>query len=162
MRNKFKNKNVVITGGSSGIGFSIAVEFAKLDAHLFLIARNQYKLDEAKKQLIEKFPDIRVDCFPADVSDWNQIDNAIQTIGTQYGGIHTLISNAGMMSCGRMTEQSIATFQEMMEDPSQYFLCLHHHRLVLHSVSLPLFQFQQKRILYDHQLLELLYMYNSL
>ena len=50
----FKNKTVLITGASSGIGKQTAIEFAKLGANIILVARRKEKLDELANEL-EKF-----------------------------------------------------------------------------------------------------------
>ncbi len=46
---RFAGKNVVITGGSSGIGLATAKEFINLNANVFLLARNVERLEIAKK-----------------------------------------------------------------------------------------------------------------
>lgn len=48
---RFKGQNVLITGGSSGIGLEIARLFGRLEANLFLVARNQDRLGQAKAAL---------------------------------------------------------------------------------------------------------------
>lgn len=47
----YKGSHIVITGGSEGIGLSLARELVKLDASLTLIARTQSKLEKAKAEL---------------------------------------------------------------------------------------------------------------
>ena len=47
----FNNKNVLITGASSGIGRETAIEFAKLGANIILIARRKDKLKEVEKKI---------------------------------------------------------------------------------------------------------------
>jgi 3-dehydrosphinganine reductase len=113
--NRFKNQNVIITGGSSGIGLAIAYEFAQLEANLFLIARDSQKLEAAKTKLtnlISSSPAIEV--FRADVANQLEISQVIQTIGENYGGIHTLINNAGSGACGRFEDIDIPTLQAIM------------------------------------------------
>ncbi len=47
----FKNKIVLITGASSGIGKEAAIEFAKLGANIVLIARRKEKLEQVETEL---------------------------------------------------------------------------------------------------------------
>ena len=49
--NHFENKNVLITGGSSGIGFALANLFLQNDARVWIIARDENKLKNAVKEL---------------------------------------------------------------------------------------------------------------
>jgi 3-dehydrosphinganine reductase len=102
----FSQKNVVITGGSTGIGLALAKQFAGLGSNLFLIARSEPALKEAQALLKKDFGAKTVEIYPADVSDANAMRATMQTIGTQFGGIHALISNAGTLRCGRFVDQS--------------------------------------------------------
>lgn len=47
----YKNKHVLITGGSSGLGKGTAIQLAKLGANITIIARNVAKLEEAKADI---------------------------------------------------------------------------------------------------------------
>jgi len=49
----FKNKVVLITGSSSGIGKETAIEFAKLGANIVLVARRKDKLEQVANELKE-------------------------------------------------------------------------------------------------------------
>ncbi len=109
----------MITGASSGIGLEIAMEFGKLGANLFLIARNPKKLEMASCILQEKYPAISIASFSADVSDPAQIQYVIQQIGESPNGIHTLINNAGILGLGGFEENSLQNLKEVME--TNYF-----------------------------------------
>lgn len=54
MNFEFKNKNILVIGGSSGIGLSIVTEFLKSNAKVYSISRNIKKIDSAKKSLEKK------------------------------------------------------------------------------------------------------------
>jgi 3-dehydrosphinganine reductase len=103
---KFSQKNVVITGGSTGIGLALAKQFAAIGSNLFLIARRESDLKDAQALLKKDFGAKTVEIFPSDVSDSAAIRGVMQTIGTQHGGIDVLISNAGTLRCGRFVDQS--------------------------------------------------------
>ena len=47
--NSFKNKNIIVTGASKGLGKTISIEFEKLGSNIALIARSRNLLDDLKK-----------------------------------------------------------------------------------------------------------------
>lgn len=112
--NRFRHQQVIITGGSSGIGLAVAEEFAKLGAHLSLIARNQEKLQEAKEVIQSQFANAQVDLYSADVADSDNITQVITTIGEKHG-IFALICNAGTGACGRFEDTDTRTLQRVMD-----------------------------------------------
>ena len=84
-----KNKNIVITGASSGIGRQCAIECSRSGARLILIARNKDRLNETVKQLDGTGHII----FSLDITEYdkikNVIDEAVNTIGKIDGFIHS-------------------------------------------------------------------------
>ena len=67
----FKDKIIVITGASSGIGEATAEKFAKRGANLVLVARNKEKLEQVEKNL-EKYS-VKTLVQVCDVSDKEQV-----------------------------------------------------------------------------------------
>ena len=51
--NSFKNKNIIVTGASKGLGKTISIEFEKLGSNIALIARSRNLLDDLKKKFKE-------------------------------------------------------------------------------------------------------------
>jgi len=100
----YKDKVVVITGGSSGIGLALAREFAKQQAQLVLVARDKEKL-AAARSAIEQVNCANVLTFSADVSDRDAITSAINEAGTKLDKIDVVINNAGITSSGRFNDQ---------------------------------------------------------
>ena len=76
--NRLKNKNVVITGSSSGIGLLIANQCAERGAHLVLLARRLDKLEEIQKE-IQKQYSVSVHVYKLDVSDTDEIKRVFHT-----------------------------------------------------------------------------------
>lgn len=87
-------KNAVITGGSDGIGYGIAEEFARQGANLFLIARTPTKLAEASARLSE-YP-VTVHTFAADLTDISEVNRAAEHALDILGSIDVLVNNAGI------------------------------------------------------------------
>lgn len=111
--NNYKEKVVVITGGSSGIGLALAKEFAKQHSKLVLIARDIKKLTAAKL-CVEKLSDANVLVFSADVSDNEAIRSVINEIGEKLGRIDLVINNAGITSCGRFADQRVEDLEKCL------------------------------------------------
>lgn len=89
----FKGKNILITGGGSGLGLSMAHGFARLGANLFFMGRNAEKLHTASRQ-IEENSGGKVRCFPLDVRDAIAVDNAVEEIFQLTRGLDGLVNNA--------------------------------------------------------------------
>ena len=84
----FKNKTVVITGGSKGIGLEITKTFLKHQANVIVLARNKPKRKIQSKGNAGYF----IEC---DIRNTESIDSAIKDIASKYKSIDVLINNAG-------------------------------------------------------------------
>ena len=84
----FKNKTVVITGGSKGIGLEITKTFLKHQANVIILARNKPKRKIQSKGNAGYF----IEC---DIRNTESIDNAMEEIVSKYKSIDVLINNAG-------------------------------------------------------------------
>ena len=103
----YRDKVVIITGGSSGIGFAMAKEFAKQKSKIILIARDKIKLETAKMELQNLYKNIQVEFFVTDISDKSQVTSVINEIGNRYRQIDVLINCAGIITCGRFADQPV-------------------------------------------------------
>lgn len=91
---KLLNKNIVITGASSGIGEKVALKVAELGARPILLARSTEKLAVLSNE-INKNSGVNCVYFNLDVSDFNQVKEVFQRIYQEQGFIDVLINNAG-------------------------------------------------------------------
>jgi len=106
---KVRDRVVVITGGSSGIGLATAVKVAEAGAITILVARGEEALEEARKEIADAGH--RVFAYSADLSDMDSIDALIATIQDNHGPIDVLINNAGR-SIRRGIERSFDRFHD--------------------------------------------------
>lgn len=88
----FKDKTVIITGGSEGVGAAAARKFAEAGANLMLVARGRKKLEAIAEELRDK---TRVEIFPMDVSDAEACADLFKKAQFEYGRIDVLVNNAG-------------------------------------------------------------------
>jgi uncharacterized protein len=94
MNNKIKGKNIIITGASGGIGESMAMKVAENGGNLALIARRLPRLKDLKQTIEDRFPS-KVEIYPLDVSEYEEIPGVFQNILNDFGEVHGLINNAG-------------------------------------------------------------------
>ncbi len=85
----FKNKNILITGASGGIGNELVKKFVSLGGNVLGTGTKTEKLDLLKK----KYPNIKVKKF--DVIDHSRIEEFIDNVALELGGLDILINNAG-------------------------------------------------------------------
>ncbi len=92
----FKARNILVTGGSKGIGRAIAEELAHRGANVFLVARGQVSLEEAAAAMRASNPGVRVESFACDVADYAQVEAAVAKMCEAFGGIDGVVNNAGL------------------------------------------------------------------
>lgn len=87
----FKNKNILITGGSRGLGFYMAKKFVSDGARVIITGRNKENLEKAKEELGQM-----VDYKILDIKNTNSFSKFINDLNTEYKHIDCLINNAGI------------------------------------------------------------------
>ena len=110
-RGPLVGKNIVITGGSSGIGKSTARMCVERGADVMLVARDADRLDEAVAELASETPKPgiplgRAYAYPADLSDESAAQTLVKSIIAEHDHIDILVNNAGR-SIRRATMNSI-------------------------------------------------------
>ncbi len=113
----FKDKVVLITGASSGIGRASAIQFAKKGANIILVSRSHEKLDQVAKDL-KKFNVSTFVCV-CDVSDKSQVKKMSEMVLEKYGTIDILVNNAGFAIYGSVSKLTIEEIESQME--TNYF-----------------------------------------
>ena len=112
MDRNFKNKTIVITGGSEGVGAATARKFAALGANLVLVARNKKNLDLIAGELRQH---TKVMTVPMDVTDELACDNLFKKAKFDFGGIHVLVNNAGYHSRGTVAAVPAAELARIID-----------------------------------------------
>lgn len=126
-----EGKTAVVTGGSSGIGLATAKKLAELGCNLVLIARGKEKLEEAKRSIGDK---VRVEVYPCDVSNAEEVKEAVRKIEENFGNIDYLVNNAGLNSSKPvevLTEEDFDS--EFAVNFKGVFLCAKHFYPVMKS-----------------------------
>ena len=111
----FKNKVVLVTGSSRGIGKVIALKFASLGAKLALCGtvRSQQKL-ETMKQELEK-DGVEAKYFIVDVSKLEEVEKMAQEIKGAFGRLDVLVNNAGITKDKTLSKMTAQEWQDVID-----------------------------------------------
>lgn len=109
----FKDKVMIITGASSGIGLASVRLFASYGAKLVMAARSIDKLEAIAKELGND-PE-HVICVKTDVSVEEDCRNLIEKAVSHYGRIDFLINNAGLSMRASFKEVELSVIRRLME-----------------------------------------------
>ena len=86
----FKNKKILVTGATGGIGKALVQKFVSLEGNVLATGTKTEKLDALKKE----FPNINILKF--DFSDHSKIEEFIENVASQLVGLDILVNNAGI------------------------------------------------------------------
>jgi NAD(P)-dependent dehydrogenase (short-subunit alcohol dehydrogenase family) len=109
LKGQVRNKVVLITGGSSGIGLATAHKVAAAGATTIIVARDPEKLAEAKKEIAAAGHEVAT--YSADVADAAQCAELVTKVVENHGGVDVLVNNAGR-SIRRAIENSFDRFHD--------------------------------------------------
>jgi NAD(P)-dependent dehydrogenase (short-subunit alcohol dehydrogenase family) len=87
-------KNVIVTGGSTGIGLAIARRFGQEGARVLITGRNASTLEQARADLATEGIDALAE--PASVADAVDVQRVVERAVTEFGSVDVLINNAGV------------------------------------------------------------------
>ncbi|WP_196892954.1 oxidoreductase [Aureivirga marina] len=95
-----KGKNVIITGGNTGLGFQMSLEFAKKGANVIIACRNEEKGWKAVERIKNEIQnsDTTLHVIPLDLTDFNSIEKFANEFILKYTHLDVLINNAGVVN----------------------------------------------------------------
>lgn len=125
----FKDKTILITGGSSGLGLGLAQALLEKGARLILLARTPEKLGQAKEMLLKRVPGGKVEIVPVDVSDREALQEALHDALRQQPSLDMVINNAGILKEGYFEKLGVTDFKEMFG--ANYFGALYVTQITL-------------------------------
>ncbi len=108
----FKDKTVIITGGSEGVGAATARLFAEAGANLMLVARGKKNLEVLAEELRDK---TKVEIFAMDVSDVDACIDVFKKAQFEFGHVDILINNAGCHARGTVDAVDAAELGRMVD-----------------------------------------------
>ena len=113
MRNIFKDKVVIVTGASSGIGLAVSCEFAKAGSKVVMAARSAEKLAAKETEMRSLGYDVMA--CPTDVTDEQQCRNLVDKTVERYGTVNILINNAGISMRAMFSELDLSVIKRLMD-----------------------------------------------
>ncbi|HEX8136161.1 MAG TPA: SDR family oxidoreductase [Pyrinomonadaceae bacterium] len=107
-----RQKVVLITGGSRGLGLVMAREFAREGARLAICARDPEELERARTELSSS--GAQVLAVPCDVTERAQVNELVNVVRDHYGRVDVLVNNAGVIQVGPIEVMTVEDFDEAM------------------------------------------------
>ncbi len=115
IKNNLKNKTVLITGASRGIGKATAELLAHYAAKLVLVARTTSQLEELKESIVKKNA-IEVGIYSADVSLEAEVSRLKKEVLNDFSQVDVIINNVGVGKYGNLESLSVADYDWMMNN----------------------------------------------
>lgn len=109
-----KGKTVVITGGATGIGKAIALEFLREGCNVAICGRRQHKLDETCDEFASYGYDLMTKSV--DVTNYLQLEKFADEVSDQYGQIDIWFNNAGSNQIKSLREYDVEEFRRMTDN----------------------------------------------
>lgn len=114
---QLRDKVVLITGSSRGLGLALAEEFARHGTKLVLTARDADELERARTILLERTsiqPD-RILVIAANLCRPEEVQSLVQRATEHFSPIDILVNNAGVITVGPVESQTIENFRSVMD-----------------------------------------------
>jgi len=115
----FKDKKILITGATGGIGNALVKKFLSLNGTVLATGTNTEKLDDLKKN----FPNINILKF--DISEHSKIENFIENVSSQLRGLDIVVNNAGITMDNLSLRMKNEEWQKVLDInlSSTFYLC---------------------------------------
>jgi short-subunit dehydrogenase len=113
VKRELRDRRILITGASSGIGRCLAQQLAGMGARLALTARSEDKLRDIAGSLVSCGAEVEV--LSADVTQDEDRHRLIDQVQSRLGGLDVLINNAGVASWAHFGDSSEAILRQIME-----------------------------------------------
>ncbi|MDR4988248.1 MAG: SDR family oxidoreductase [Bacteroidales bacterium] len=106
-----RDKVVIVTGASSGIGSALVSEFLREGAYVVLAARNE----RAMQELVSEIPSERYLIVPTDVGKEEDCRRLIRTAKDRFGRIDVLVNNAGISMRALFADVDVKVLEQLMQ-----------------------------------------------
>lgn len=114
----YKNKVVLITGGSSGIGLSCAKKFYKKGATVVILGRNETRLEKAKEEILsvsKEKSEEKIVTLACDIAKVSECERGIQETINRCGRLDVLVNSAGVYFEGHTVDMTEEIWNETLD-----------------------------------------------
>jgi short-subunit dehydrogenase len=111
----WKDKVVVVTGGSSGLGLSIVLQFARMGSRVVMVGRNRERLDDAVSEVRRSCSGAVVLPVCGDVTCQDDVNMIFDKVASEFGCLDVLVNNAGRTMRGRVIDTTPEQFQSLFD-----------------------------------------------
>ena len=112
----YKDKVVIVTGGSTGIGAGVSLFYARAGAKVVLVARRAQHLEEHKSAIEKDVPGAEIMIVVGDVSDPEVGKRAVSAAVDTWKRLDVVIANSGIASGGVESTMSLLSFDPEVTD----------------------------------------------
>jgi len=109
-----KDKRILITGGTTGIGKAIADLLVSLEARVFIFGRDIEDFTKAFDDIKSKHPNSQLHGFTADVTNKDDLKKVFEAVDKELGGLDILINNAALPASG-LTDIKLEDWQYILD-----------------------------------------------
>lgn len=127
-RRFLKDRHILLTGASSGIGRDLALQLGRHGARIMIVARREQPLSELSEQLISLGADSAIPIV-GDITDPTTRTAIFDKVKQLWGSLDLLINNAGISAHGRFEQNDETTLRRIME--VNFFACTELTRLAI-------------------------------
>jgi NAD(P)-dependent dehydrogenase (short-subunit alcohol dehydrogenase family) len=110
---EWRDKRVIITGGSRGLGLVLARQLVDEGARVAICARGEETLERAAEELRQRGGDIIAS--PCDVRQQEQVKHFVDEVTAQWGGVDVLVNVAGVIDVGPLDAMTVQDFYNAMQ-----------------------------------------------
>ena len=112
----FENQVIWITGASSGIGEALALQFAATGSRVVLSARREGELERVRQRCLDAGSESRnILVLPLDITDFDAMPEALDSILDAFGRVDMLINNAGISQRDLCVDTDLEVYRNLLE-----------------------------------------------
>jgi NAD(P)-dependent dehydrogenase (short-subunit alcohol dehydrogenase family) len=112
---ELRGRSAAITGAARGIGFEVAASMAKSGMNILLIDVDEGALVDARYEVAQRHPDVRVETAVASVSDRSAVAHTLADFASAVGPLDVLVNNAGVAANAPSLDLDLDAWQRALE-----------------------------------------------